>query len=973
MTVSAIAPAISYVGNANTTNFAIPFSFIDSSHLSVSLNGVALSGGFSVVGSNVVFTVAPAVGAKVQIRRKTPRTQPMDYTANDTFPAESHEAALDRVVLIAQEVDGAQKDLEHDFDGLTEELRLKAAGTESKAHAALLAAQSAGASVAAIAAALAAALSGHDVQSLAIPVESRAMLSALPPSAGAALLLEEGYRGPPFVWDPTNHSTGEVAMVDTGGTTVTNLGDGWYDIRKTGGVDGQRDADATGAPIAGAAAMLIRRGARSCGEIWLGFDPSPPASGVDSDLIRLSFNASFTGFYGYGLGSSIGSTNITPDSRDWLVYRRPNGTVSIYSWPRRVALKPSLLDAQLAALIAAGQAQWIANYTNPSNGPISPYVSLSGINTCIQVKPIDIGNGGTGLVAIDETEGGYIKPPASDPTGKSGAWVRQLEAKVSPAWMGMAANPTRALRSASALVSYFGGGVFEMPKGGYGASVGEQRPQGFSDTWAFAPRRIVYFGYCPGAVEVIGNGSYLTLKGGGKYGAFHNLTGEWIEEFGNEKFKSTPAEAIIHFEFCTGGISVRDLRLDGFVTGQVIGGRTAGGAEGRQIQCDGVRIYESNCAVSIQNVHANNFCFDGFDIRTGYIDKDDEPHPLSMDRCKAKGNTRQGLSLIGGRAVTISNSLFCDTGKTSEMYTNPRAGIDFEPDGFTGGFGYLDQVTLINVRCINNAGVGLGWATGRLSDIVLIRCLLVGTTAPPLQVNKPGFVAIDTVIVGAAQLQGANGAASGGADDLVPNEPGREYGLAPKFVRCRFSDDPTYHSSGQVYIPVEDFTQNYTTGAWYIDCHFDFQNGMKMHGTNQACTFVNARMFLTEGGHQTGTNCNFLGETVMDGPGGTWASFTYARQRQFKGVVKIAGVQQFVATPAHDFGLVNDGAVVEAVFAVPGAHPNDGRTYSIQGLPPNLFLDCPPKVTAAEQVKIYAKARGGNVPAGLVNLSIEGR
>ncbi len=50
-----------------------------------------------------MFVTAPASGVTVVIRRNMAQTQSTDYTANDPFPAESHEDALDRLTFIAQQ------------------------------------------------------------------------------------------------------------------------------------------------------------------------------------------------------------------------------------------------------------------------------------------------------------------------------------------------------------------------------------------------------------------------------------------------------------------------------------------------------------------------------------------------------------------------------------------------------------------------------------------------------------------------------------------------------------------------------------------------------------------------------------------------------------------------------------------------------------------------------------------------------
>ena len=50
----------------------------------------------------MTFVTAPASGVTVIIKRNLTLTQGTDYVANDPFPAESHEEALDRLTFITQ-------------------------------------------------------------------------------------------------------------------------------------------------------------------------------------------------------------------------------------------------------------------------------------------------------------------------------------------------------------------------------------------------------------------------------------------------------------------------------------------------------------------------------------------------------------------------------------------------------------------------------------------------------------------------------------------------------------------------------------------------------------------------------------------------------------------------------------------------------------------------------------------------------
>lgn len=119
MTVAALTPSVSYAENGVTLNFAVPFRYLDPTHLAVTrtlasgaqltlaygtdwsaTTGATDSGGTLTLGASIA-------GATLTIQRATPRNQATDYVPNDRFPAETHEATVDRAMLIDQEQDVA--------------------------------------------------------------------------------------------------------------------------------------------------------------------------------------------------------------------------------------------------------------------------------------------------------------------------------------------------------------------------------------------------------------------------------------------------------------------------------------------------------------------------------------------------------------------------------------------------------------------------------------------------------------------------------------------------------------------------------------------------------------------------------------------------------------------------------------------------------------------------------------------------
>ena len=120
MTISTTTILNSYSGNGSTTAFAYTFPINTTSEITViersatgtetvksegtgSTNyGIANSG---ASGGTITMVTAPASGTTLLIRRNTDFTQETDYVANDPFPAETHEDALDKLQMQNQELE----------------------------------------------------------------------------------------------------------------------------------------------------------------------------------------------------------------------------------------------------------------------------------------------------------------------------------------------------------------------------------------------------------------------------------------------------------------------------------------------------------------------------------------------------------------------------------------------------------------------------------------------------------------------------------------------------------------------------------------------------------------------------------------------------------------------------------------------------------------------------------------------------
>jgi len=121
MTVSSTTTRKSASGDGSNDEFPYDFKIFDDDDITVIIRTdstgaetvktktthYAVSGVGSASGGNVTFTSGniPASGETVVLIRNTARTQLTDYVANDPFPADSHEDALDKLTFITQELE----------------------------------------------------------------------------------------------------------------------------------------------------------------------------------------------------------------------------------------------------------------------------------------------------------------------------------------------------------------------------------------------------------------------------------------------------------------------------------------------------------------------------------------------------------------------------------------------------------------------------------------------------------------------------------------------------------------------------------------------------------------------------------------------------------------------------------------------------------------------------------------------------
>lgn len=139
MTVPSEISSAEYIMNGVTVLYPVPFRFLEDSHLrvirtdsvsgvdtililnSLGADGYSVDGAGKPNGGSISVISASTSGNRLTITRNVPKTQLIDYIANDAFPAESHESGLDKLTMLIQQYarnnDRALTLFESDIDG----------------------------------------------------------------------------------------------------------------------------------------------------------------------------------------------------------------------------------------------------------------------------------------------------------------------------------------------------------------------------------------------------------------------------------------------------------------------------------------------------------------------------------------------------------------------------------------------------------------------------------------------------------------------------------------------------------------------------------------------------------------------------------------------------------------------------------------------------------------------------------------
>jgi hypothetical protein len=320
-------------------------------------------------------------------------------------------------------------------------------------------------------------------------------------------------------------------------------------------------------------------------------------------------------------------------------------------------------------------------------------------------------------------------------------------------------------------VNAAGGGTIVLRPTVYLVGTQTRAPDG-----GVAEAQLLHFNGCTRAVEIRGNGATLRCAPGQRYGMFaaDGSPKPAITPKGNEGM-ARPYAAMIEARFCSGGLTIQDIELDGNSGALVVGGKR--GDKGWQIGCAGVVLRNNSGPERLINVYAHHQPHDGF-----YVDGPRDPTPgvaRVFTNLRADANGRQGMSLVGGRGYRIERSSFTRTAR-GPVASAPGAGVDIEAQRKK----QIRDIAFIGCRFADNRGCGVVADSGDTADVSFADCTFIGTDNWAVWPDKPGFRFDGCTFVGS----------------LVHVHGDPDPRRAARFTACLFTDDPALSPTKRVLL-----------------------------------------------------------------------------------------------------------------------------------------------------------------------------
>jgi len=385
-------------------------------------------------------------------------------------------------------------------------------------------------------------------------------------------------------------------------------------------------------------------------------------------------------------------------------------------------------------------------------------------------------------------------------------------------------------------VNAAGGGTIELRRTVYVVGTQTRTPAG-----AFTEVRLLAFNGCTRPVVIRGNGATLRCAAGQRYGVFlpdgsakPDITAKGIEGM------TRPYAAMIEARFCSGGVTIENIELDGNSGKLVLGGKR--GDKGWQIGCAGVVLRNNAGPERLINVYAHHQPHDGF-----YVDGPRDPTPgvvRAFVNIRADANGRQGMSLVGGHGYRIEKSSFTRTAR-GPVASAPGAGVDIEAERKKP----IRGIVFVGCRFADNRGCGMVADSGDTADVSFTDCTFVGTDNWSAWPHKPGFHFDRCTFAGSL------------VHPFSDPDPAR----ATRFTACLFTDDPALSPTGQLRLRKNlSADLSHADNVLFDRCRFVMKNDGVLPFSDgpvyRDCTMSQraARRAITRGTYE--------GRNVIDGP-----------------------------------------------------------------------------------------------------------
>lgn len=410
-------------------------------------------------------------------------------------------------------------------------------------------------------------------------------------------------------------------------------------------------------------------------------------------------------------------------------------------------------------------------------GPVGEPVMLSGTGADAALRFDLAGNGGD-LIGV-RTAPAHSLASLTDILGRPMPFLEDYRSGLDPANVDHVMD---ALALASAELNLNGGGGLQFRhrttymvgrQSGFGGYYTDG--DGVRTQLAYAPDPIVYIWRATKPVIIQGNGARLKAAPGLRYGGF-NAAGP-LDPYSSYATQAWPYVGMILAVYCTVPVLIENFHLDGSNDTIILGGDN--NIDGRQLPASGIFAMNNTAPVIIRNIKSQRHCLDDITIgHAGTLNGTGDMIQLDgIDLLNSK-SARQGISLIGGRGVSIRNFRVSQIGRGA-FSSSPAAGMDLEPDAG----GYLRDVTIENFWSCDNAGPALACDSGNTKGVRIKQATLIGTTAVAAYLGSKGISIEDSLIVGVI----------GSTCDTMDADDGL------RLTRVRLEDDRSLSPTGTVF------------------------------------------------------------------------------------------------------------------------------------------------------------------------------